>query len=157
MSSLPALIALGSNQGRRLARLRRAARELARLPRTRFIKGSSVYESAPQGPGRQGPYLNAAVLLRTDLAPLRLLVELKRLESLAGRRPGPRWGPRPLDLDIILLGHRRIRSRLLTLPHPLAGERAFVVRPAAELLPAWRRLGRPTGEDVQCVAGPLQA
>ena len=157
MSSALVLIALGSNQGRRLARLRRAARALGRLPRTRFLKGSSVYESAPQGPGRQGPYLNAAVLLRTGLAPSGLLVELKRLEALAGRRPGPRWGARPLDLDIILHGRRRVRSVLLTLPHPLARRRAFVVRPAAELLPAWRRIGRPTGEDVQCVAGPLQA
>ena len=127
MSSALVLIALGSNQGRRLARLRRAARALGRLPRTRFLKGSSVYESAPQGPGRQGPYLNAAVLLRTGLAPSGLLVELKRLEALAGRRPGPRWGPRPLDLDIIL--------------QALRGDDALVIlRRLADRDPEWARV-----------------
>lgn len=155
MTSALVLVALGSNQGRRLARLRNAARALGGLPRTRFVRGSSVYESAPLGPGRQGPYLNAAVLLRTGLKPAALLVELKRLEALAGRLPGPRWGPRPLDLDIVFHGSTRLRTRILTLPHPLARRRPFVVRPASELLPAWRRGGRPRDEDVQCVAGPL--
>ena len=156
MSSALVLVALGSNRGRRLAALRSAARSLGRLPGTRFLAGSSVYESAPVGPGRQGPYLNAAILLRTALRPHALLVELKRLEALAGRKPGPRWGPRPLDLDIVSYGRARVKTRLLTLPHPLARGRPFVVRPAAELLAAWRRIGRPRGEDVQWAAGPLR-
>lgn len=106
---------------------------------------SGVYGSAPVGPGRQRRYLNAVVALRTSLKPLTLLVELKRLEAAAGRRPGPRWGPRPLDLDILAYGRLRMRSPLLTLPHPLAARRPFVTAPVADL--AGRR--PPPSEDVQ--------
>lgn len=144
---MKASIALGSNLGDRLRSLRRARLALDSLPRTRVLAASGVYESAPMGPGRQRPYLNAAVLLETALKPLSLLVELKRIEAGAGRRPGPRWGPRPLDLDIVSYGRRRLRSPLLTLPHPLAGRRAFVRDPLADL--AGSR--RPRTEDVQWV------
>lgn len=143
-----ALVALGSNVGDRLRRLRRARRALDRLPGTRVLAASGVYESAPVGPGRQRPYLNAVVALRTALKPLTLLVELKRLEAAAGRRPGRRWGPRPLDLDILSYGRVRMRTALLTLPHPLAGRRAFVTVPVADL--AGRR--PPPSEDVQLSA-----
>lgn len=142
-----AFVALGSNLGDRLRALRRARRSLDRLPRTRVLAASGVYESAPVGPGRQRPYLNAAVLIETALKPLSLLVELKRLEAAAGRRPGPRWGPRPLDLDIVSFGRLRLRSPLLSLPHPLASRRPFVRAPLADLRPS-RRAGT---EDVQWV------
>ena len=142
-----ATVALGANLGERLRALRRARRALGRLPRTRVLAASGVYESAPVGPGRQPPYLNAAVLLETGLKPLSLLVELKRLEAAAGRRPGPRWGPRPLDLDLLAYGRRRLRTPLLTLPHPLAARRAFVRAPLADL----RRSRRPRTEVVQWV------
>lgn len=142
-----AVVALGSNLGARLASLRRARRALGRLPGTRVLAASGVYESAPVGPGSQRPYLNAAVLLETSLKPLSLLVELKRLEAAAGRRPGPRWGPRPLDLDVVSYGRLRLRSPLLTLPHPLAARRAFVRAPLADLAGA----RRPGTEDVQWV------
>lgn len=140
-----ALIALGSNLGDRRARLRRARRALDRLPGTRVTAASGVYESAPVGPGRQGPYLNAVAAVKTTLKPLSLLVELKRLEAAAGRRPGPRWGPRTLDLDILSYGRLRLKTPLLTLPHPLAERRPFVTAPVAEL--AGRR--PPPSEDVQ--------
>jgi 2-amino-4-hydroxy-6-hydroxymethyldihydropteridine diphosphokinase len=140
-----ALVALGSNLGDRLRHLRRARRALDRLPGTRVVAVSDVYESAPVGPGRQRPYLNAVAALRTTLKPLSLLVELKRLEAAAGRRPGRRWGPRPLDLDILSYGRLRMRTPLLTLPHPLAARRAFVTVPVADL--AGRR--PPPSEDVQ--------
>lgn len=148
------VLALGSNQGGRIGRLRRAVRELHALPRTAVVCASSVYESAPVGPGRQGPYLNAVVVARTGLKPLTLLVELKRLEARAGRRPGPRWGPRPLDIDILSYGTRRQSTRLLRLPHPLAGGRPFVAVPRAEV-DGRRAAGRRGGEDVQCRFGPL--
>ena len=127
------VLAVGSNQGNRLGHLRRAAAELQDLPLTSVLKTSSVYESAAVGPGRQGPYLNAAILIKTALRPLSLLVELKRVEARSGRRPGPRWGPRPLDLDIISFGRRRVSNRLLQVPHPLARRRPFVAAPVGEL------------------------
>lgn len=140
------LIALGSNLGDRLRALRRARRALGCLPGTRVVAASGVYESDPVGPGRQGRYLNAAVAVTTALKPLSLLVELKRLEAQAGRRPGPRWGPRPLDLDILSYGRRRLKSPLLTLPHPLAARRPFVTAPLADIA------GRPRpDENVQWV------
>lgn len=145
-----AVVALGSNLGNRLRSLRRARRALGRLPGTRVVAASGVYRSAPVGPGSQGSYLNAAVSLRTVLKPLSLLVELKRLEALAGRRPGVRWGPRPLDLDIVSYGKTRLRSPLLTLPHPLAARRPFVAAPLADLARGARRR-RPETEDVQWV------
>ena len=137
MRPVRVVVALGSNQGDSLERLRRAVKELAALPETRSLRTSSVYRSAPVGPGVQRRYLNAAVLLETTLRPMTLLVELKRLEARAGRRPGPRWGPRPLDLDIISYGRRRLRTPLLTIPHPLAASRAFVRTPVRELA-SWK-------------------
>lgn len=145
-----ALVALGSNVGDRLRSLRLARARLSGLPATRVLRASSVYESAPVGPGRQGPYLNAVVLVETGLRPLSLLVELKRLEGRAGRRPGRRWGPRPLDLDILTYGRAALRTPLLTLPHPRARSRAFVAVPAAEVAPSWRPAARRLrAEDVQ--------
>lgn len=154
LSGTAVLLALGSNLGDRRARLRSAVRGIGRLPRTSVVRCSSLYESAPVGPGRQGPYLNAVLEARTGLPPLGLLVELKRLEARAGRRPGPRWGPRPLDIDILAYGRRRISGRLLRVPHPLARRRPFVAVPRAELAgrgPA----GRSGAEDVQWRSGPL--
>lgn len=138
MPGAEVLLALGSNAGDRRAHLRSALRELSRLPGVTLGRRSSVWESAAVGPGRQRPYLNMAALARVRLEPLALLVELKRVEARAGRRPGPRWGPRPLDLDIVSFGRRRLRTRLLVIPHPLARRRPFVAVPAAELLPSWR-------------------
>lgn len=149
MRRVSAFVALGSNLGNRLRSLRRARRALGRLPGTRVLAASGVYESAPVGPGRQRPYLNAAVAVTTVLKPLSLLVELKRLEALAGRRPGVRWGPRPLDLDIVSYGALNLRSPLLTLPHPLASRRPFVTAPLAELA------GRRPKTDVVQWVGPL--
>ncbi len=133
MAAADCLIALGSNQGPRERHLRFAIKMLAALPRTRLIRASSFIETQPVGGPSQGPFLNAAARLRTGLTPMGLLVELKRLESLRGRRPGVRWGPRPLDCDIIYYGARSIRTSWLRIPHPRAHRRGFVRGPAAEL------------------------
>lgn len=145
------VVALGSNRGDRAARLRAAVRALARLPATRLVRASSVYRTRPVGPPQRDFY-NAAALLRTRLSPMGLLVELKRLEVRAGRRRGPRWGPRPLDLDLIFYGGARLRTPFLELPHPRWAERGFVRAPLAELL---RRHPTLRGQNVKIVAGPL--
>ena len=132
---MTAAVSLGSNAGDRPARLRRALRELAALPRTRLVRASSLFETSPVGVRGQRAYLNAAALLRTGLPPLGLLFELKRLEAAAGRRPGPRWGPRPLDLDLLVYGSLRLRSPRLILPHPRLARRRFVLAPLAEIAP----------------------
>ncbi|HAM35589.1 MAG TPA: 2-amino-4-hydroxy-6-hydroxymethyldihydropteridine diphosphokinase [Elusimicrobia bacterium] len=137
------LLALGSNMGRRRAHLRRALGRLARLPGGKILARSRFFETAAVGP-RQRRYINLAVRYRTALSPMGLLVELKRLEALGGRKPGRRWGPRPLDIDIIDYGGRRLRGPWLTLPHPRAVQRAFVLAPLQDIAPQWRPAGRAT-------------
>lgn len=130
------LIGLGSNLGDRAGHLRFALKALAALPRTRLLRRSSFRRTAPVGPP-QPEYLNAAAWLRTTLSPMGLLLELKRLEALRGRRPGLRWGPRPLDCDLLFYGRSRIRTPFLRVPHPRALGRRFVLEPLAELRPLW--------------------
>jgi 2-amino-4-hydroxy-6-hydroxymethyldihydropteridine diphosphokinase len=109
-----------------------AFKALARLARTHLLRRSSIRETAPVGPP-QPEYLNAVARIETALSPMGLLVELKRLEAARGRRPGPRWSPRPLDLDILSYGGKRVRTRWLEIPHPLALKRRFVLEPLAEM------------------------
>ncbi|MGQ0645762.1 MAG: 2-amino-4-hydroxy-6-hydroxymethyldihydropteridine diphosphokinase, partial [Elusimicrobiota bacterium] len=130
-------IGIGSNVGRRMDFLRRAAAALARLPRTRLARVSAVYETAALGP-RQKDFLNAAAEIRTGLAPAALLRELKKAERLLGRRRRRRWGPREIDLDILLYGRRRFASPSLRIPHPRWRERRFVLTPLADLAPGLR-------------------
>lgn len=121
------------------------------------IATSSIYTTAPMGPVPQAAYANGVALVRTRLEPLALLGMLKRIEISAGRQPGPRWGPRTLDLDIIDFGGRVIgwtaahdwsHPAELVLPHPELHKRRFVLEPLLELLPGWRHpaLGLLVGE-----------
>ena len=131
-----AVIALGSNLGDRAGQLRRAVAALKRLPGTRVLAVSSFIETAPVDvpPAYQDlSFLNGALILETALEPEALLDELNRLEAEAGRVRAERNGPRPLDLDIILYEGVRVQSARLTLPHPRAHLRDFVLRPLAEL------------------------
>jgi len=137
------LLLLGANLGRRRDNLRRALRWLAAAPGGRILVRSRLYDTAPWGPSRER-YLNLAVRYRTALSPMGLLVELKRLESRAGRRPGPRWGPRPLDIDILDYGGRRLRGRWLRVPHQAAARRAFALVPVCDIAPRWKPAGRTT-------------
>lgn len=126
-----AFIALGSNLGDRLAYLRAGA---AGLPDV--VAASSVYETEPMGgPQGQGRYLNAVVELLTAFAPDELLAAARAAEGAAGRVRAERWGPRTLDVDILLVGDLRSRSADLEVPHPRMWERGFVVVPLAELAP----------------------
>jgi 2-amino-4-hydroxy-6-hydroxymethyldihydropteridine diphosphokinase len=145
--TVEALIALGSNVGDRHAHMRFALRALAQLPQTTLLRASRLHRTAPMGgPQGQGAFLNAAALLRTELSPMGLFVHLKRLETLRGRRPGPRWGPRTLDLDILYFGSVHFANRWLEIPHPRAAGREFVLIPAEEIANRTllkRRLRRP--------------
>lgn len=129
-------LSLGSNMGDRHKNLQAAVAALARLPRTWVERCSSVYETAPVGYEEQPSFLNAAVELRTELDPRRLLRETQAIEKTAGRvRDGVRWGPRPLDVDILLVDGVESGEPWLTLPHPRMEERGFVLVPLAEIAP----------------------
>lgn len=127
-------LGLGANLGNAHATLRRAAGALAALPRTRLCATSSVYRSAPVGPAGQGDYLNAAVRLATELDAEALLDHLQAIESAAGRVRTQRWGPRTLDLDLLLYGECTLATERLVVPHPRLTERNFVLQPLIDLL-----------------------
>lgn len=128
-------LALGSNLGDRWQALREAASFLAGLEGSRLLRGSSVYETPPVGPPGQAPYLNAVVEVETSWAPEVLLEALKGHERAAGRVEGLRWGPRVIDLDILLYGQAQVESERLVIPHVELGQRAFVLVPLHELSP----------------------
>jgi 2-amino-4-hydroxy-6-hydroxymethyldihydropteridine diphosphokinase len=127
-------LGLGSNEGDRLATLH-AARQALDGPGLEVTASSSVYETAPQGEVTDQPdFLNACVRIRTDLEPEDLLDACKRVERELGRAPGGvRHGPRPIDVDVLLLGGRELSSDRLTLPHPEVTSRRFVLEPLLEL------------------------
>jgi 2-amino-4-hydroxy-6-hydroxymethyldihydropteridine diphosphokinase len=126
-------VALGSNVGEREAHLAHARTRLAGLPGTRVVAASSIEETAPLGPVKQGPYLNQMILLETTLAPAELLAHCRVIETERRRERGVRWGPRTLDLDIVRFGERSIQEPGLTIPHPELMNRDFWLREIAEL------------------------
>ncbi|HEY9426232.1 MAG TPA: 2-amino-4-hydroxy-6-hydroxymethyldihydropteridine diphosphokinase [Gemmatimonadaceae bacterium] len=128
-----AYIALGSNLGDREEYLERARSALAALPGTRLLRASSVEETAPVGDVPQGPYLNQMVAIETELAPRALLDRLHEIEGSAGRVRGVRWGPRTLDLDIVMFGRQTVNEPDLLVPHPEIPNRDFWQRELAEL------------------------
>ena len=131
-----ALIALGANLGDPLAALRAAKTNLADLGEIRAT--SWLYRTVPVGgPPGQPDYLNAALSLETPLSPQALMLALLGVEALSGRVRLERWGPRVLDLDLIGYGPEVLHTPRLTLPHPRAFERAFVLAPLADLAPDW--------------------
>lgn len=133
----PVLVGLGSNLGDRLANLQAAISQIAQRGFLCDIVCSSVYESLPMGYVEQPNFLNCCIAGKTALDPLALYRHLKSLERSLGRQDRPRWHPREIDLDIILYGNTRIESEILTIPHPRALERPFVMLPAAEIVPDW--------------------
>lgn len=129
-------IGIGSNLDNPLAQVKCAIKQLATLRQSEVIRCSSLYASKPMGPEDQPDYVNAVVLIKTPLLPLDLLGALQQLETESGRnRAGQRWGPRTLDLDILLFGGKIISSDRLLVPHPGIHERAFVLYPLAEINP----------------------
>lgn len=135
-----AYIAMGSNLNNPPRQLRAALRALQALPDSRLSKVSSVYRSAAVGPGTQPDYLNAVVLLMTRLSPLHLLDALQQIERDQHRVRGVRWGPRTLDLDLLLYGEQEIASARLTVPHPGMAQRHFVLYPLREISDAYLQM-----------------
>jgi 2-amino-4-hydroxy-6-hydroxymethyldihydropteridine diphosphokinase len=129
-------IGIGSNEGDRLECISRAVRSLAGMPGVRVAQMATIQETEPVGGPPQGPYLNSVVELETDLPPRALLAALQAIERSLGRRPSARrWGPRPIDLDILLYGDRAIEEPGLTIPHPRLAQRRFVLEPLSQLAP----------------------
>jgi len=132
-----AYLGLGSNEGDRRAHLQDAVEGLAATPGVTVAAVSPVYETEPVGGPPQDDYLNAVVAVETVLSPRELLAVAKRLEAAAGRTTGgERWGPRPLDVDILLVGHELVNEPDLIVPHARLFERHFVLAPLGDLDPA---------------------
>ncbi|MGH8115618.1 MAG: 2-amino-4-hydroxy-6-hydroxymethyldihydropteridine diphosphokinase [Rhodanobacteraceae bacterium] len=161
--SVPAVkvyIGIGSNLEQPARQVAAALIELAGLPHSRLLAQSRLYQSRPLGPQDQPDFVNAAAALETTLAPLVLLHAVQVLEARHGRnRAAERhWGPRTLDLDILLYGDLRLHTEELTLPHPRLHERSFVLYPLAELAPELMIPGRGRVRTLrdQCRQPPLE-
>jgi 2-amino-4-hydroxy-6-hydroxymethyldihydropteridine diphosphokinase len=131
--SATAYVGLGSNLGDRAANVWTAVQHLSELPGCRIARLSALYESEPVGPVPQGPFLNAAVAVEVSLAPQELLRAMKGVEDAMGRVPTVRWGPRLIDLDLLLYGHVVMSTDELTLPHPELWNRRFVLLPLLQI------------------------
>lgn len=128
-------LSLGSNQGEKKANCARAVSEILGLEGSRLIAQSSWYHTQPWGKEDQDWFTNGVIQVETPLDPHELLGQLKAIESHVGRRDTSRWGPRLIDIDILFYDHLRIESPELTIPHPRAHERNFVLAPMAEIAP----------------------
>jgi 2-amino-4-hydroxy-6-hydroxymethyldihydropteridine diphosphokinase len=134
-----AFISIGSNLGERVKNCEGAVKRISGNPAVKLIKKSSFYESSPWGRTDQPPFINGALEVETSLKPRELLEFLKALEVELGRRPPEtpeeRWGPRVIDMDIVFYGDQVIEEEGLTIPHPHAHERGFVMVPLGEIAP----------------------
>ncbi len=131
---LIAYVGIGSNLDDPVAQVREAFEELDAIPDSVLVARSSLYSSKPMGPVDQPDYVNAVAAIDTLLSPEELHKELRSIEDRQGReRGGEKWGPRVLDLDLLLYGKKRINTADLTVPHPGLHERDFVIIPLAEI------------------------
>lgn len=143
-------LSLGGNLGDRAGYLTAAIDALNALSGVRVVRVSGMYETAPVGPIDQPSFLNLAAEIETVLEPLELLNAVKEIERLLGRRPRQRWGPREIDIDIILWEDRVVETAELIVPHREFRQRAFVLRPLEELAP--EAVDPVTGLTVQALA-----
>lgn len=134
MSNVDAYIGLGSNLSDPINQVSQALQELDEIQQTKLVKASSMYLSKPMGPSDQPDFINAVAKIATQLTAQELLLELQKIEQVHQRaRKSERWGPRTLDLDIILFGDMQIDTKLLHIPHYGVAEREFVLIPLQEL------------------------
>ena len=138
---VPAFLAIGSNLGDRLAHLQLAVDALAHVPGVVLEAVSRVYETTPVGGPPQDAYLNAVVAISTNLDPHELLHRSQQIEASAARERIERWGPRTLDVDVLLVDDRRVDEPELTLPHPRMSGARLRARPAARRRAGTRRRG----------------
>ncbi|MNB77914.1 2-amino-4-hydroxy-6-hydroxymethyldihydropteridine pyrophosphokinase [compost metagenome] len=150
-----AYIAIGSNLASPLEQVNAAVQALSEIPQSRLVAVSAFYRTPPLGPQDQPDYLNAAVVLETSLDAETLLDNTQRIELTQGRqRKAERWGPRTLDLDIMLFGDDVINTERLTVPHYDMKNRGFMLWPLFDVAP---QLTFPTGESLQAILQQLNA
>lgn len=128
-------VGLGSNMGDKAGNIKQALKILGEVPGIKVAAVASLYRSAPVGFTEQDWFLNTAAEIKTYLEPAELLSEMLAIEDKLGRKRTIRWGPRVVDLDLLLYGRREISGPGLVLPHPRMLERAFVMVPLADLAP----------------------
>lgn len=128
-------LSLGSNLGDRSAYLKQAMDRIGKHPKIRLVRKSSFYETVPVGYENQALFLNACVEIATTLSPMQLLQAIQKIEFDLHRERLIRWGPRTLDIDILLYEDLRLQGDLLTLPHPRMTQRQFVLVPLREIAP----------------------
>ena len=150
-----AYIAIGSNLASPREQVNAAVQALGEIPQSKIVAVSSFYGTPPLGPQDQPDYLNAAVILETELGPEELLDNTQRIELQQGRvRKAERWGPRTLDLDIMLFGHETINTERLTVPHYDMKNRGFMLWPLFEVAPD---LIFPDGTPLKSILDNLNA
>lgn len=129
-------VGLGSNVGERQYHIDKAISEVGKLHGTQVLEVSSMRETEPMGgPPQQRRFINAAMVIETEMEPLELMLEFQSIERELGRRRNVRWGPRTIDLDILTFGDRVIDTPELVVPHPELPRRRFVLEPLAEIDP----------------------
>jgi 2-amino-4-hydroxy-6-hydroxymethyldihydropteridine diphosphokinase len=126
-------VGLGSNMGKKRQNMMDAVEKIAALERVEIVKKSSFYNSSPWGKTDQEDFINQVVEIETDVSPWRLLYKLQEIEINMGRQRLEKWGPRTIDLDILLFGDEAIESEELTIPHPYMYQRLFVLIPLEEI------------------------
>jgi 2-amino-4-hydroxy-6-hydroxymethyldihydropteridine diphosphokinase len=151
----PAYVGVGSNLDDPAMQVQRALAALASLPRSRLLRRSSLYGSKPMGPTAQPDFVNAAAAVLTQLQVAEFFAQLRQLEQALGRTPPrERWGPRLIDLDLLLFAQQCVDSEQLRLPHPGIVERNFVLYPLAELAPELTVPGRGLVAELAARVGP---
>lgn len=141
-------IGLGGNVGDVRASMQQAISGITALPDTQLEAASSLYRTKPWGDADQADFLNACIRISTRLEPLPLLAELKRIEERLKRRKTRRWGPRTIDLDIVVFEGAEGEWDGLTLPHPRAASRIFVIKPLSDLDPQLTIGGKPASDQL---------
>lgn len=154
MYKVSAFLGLGSNLGDRAGNIKEALRRLSEIPGIKVEKVSSLYETEPMGLLEQPNFINAVAKIKTNLSPTDLLAAVLKIEHGIGRVRTVRWGPRIIDIDILMYNNVSINTPELIIPHPRMQERAFVMIPLYEIAPDLRlQDGRGIREAVESLRG----